>query len=375
VKKAIEPLKELRVEDKTLQVRESALLGLILMRDPALLPYLGVIAMDPEEKDRMRGYALLGIGLIDDEISREWLMQLLDPGTSERGARCPPRTAGRTELLCAASPGCRGGGTRSSATAARARARPPRPAPGPRLRDRRHRQDRRDGSGAAALQILGKEKDEHLRRSAAVALGSLGTREKRVLGALGWCLSHDRDRIVRHFATISLGRLGGPDAFAILAKHHPRANTEAESFFLIAFGLCGVPEAAPKLEKVLRAGGAAQTRAAAALALGLTEDAENAGTVREAFDDAKDWLLLEATMLSLGILDHKASADPIRQVLETARQPSVRSSAAVSFSLLRPRAANDVLAGILRTASSILTLGNVAQIMASCRTPTRPRRS
>jgi HEAT repeat protein len=364
VKKAIEPLKELRVEDKTLQVRESALLGLILMRDPALLPYLGVIAMDPEEKDRMRGYALLGIGLIDDEISREWLMQLLDPRNERARRTLPPSDRRRTELLCAAIAGM---SWRRDAKL------------GDRLlalaRDRRVLPQVRGYAIAVTgkigatdpvpllLQILGKEKDEHLRRSAAVALGSLGTREKRVLGALGWCLSHDRDRIVRHFATISLGRLGGPDAFAILAKHHPRANAEAESFFLIAFGLCGVPEAAPRLEKVLRAGGAAQTRAAAALALGLTEDAENAGTVREAFDDAKDWLLLEATMLSLGILDHKASADPIRQVLETARQPSVRSSAAVSFSLLRPRAANDVLAGILRTASSILTLGNVAQIM------------
>jgi HEAT repeat protein len=364
VKSAIARLKKMRIRDKKKQVRESALLGLILMRDPSLLPFLGHLAMDAREKDRMRGYALLGIGLIDDEISRDLLFAVLDPRNEKARRTLPQSDQKRSELLCAAVAGL---AWRKD------------PAVGNRLlalaRDRRILPLVRAYALAAVgkvgaeapvpaiLEILARDKNHHLRRSAAVALGTLGMGDEGVLAALERSLKLDKDRIVRHFSTLSLGRIGGPGAFAILSKSFPLANSEAHSFFLIAFGLCREPAAVTILEKVLERGGNARDRAAAALALGLSKSKESAEKVRTAFTDARDWLLIEATMLSLGLLDDKVSAERIEGILKNTRPPSVRSSAALSYSLLRPWSANRVLTEILRTAKSIITLSNVSQIM------------
>ena len=364
VKSAIDALVKMRVRGKPRQVREAALLGLILMRDPALLPYLNRIAMDGNEKDRMRGYALLGIGLIDDEISTDTLLAFLSPRNAKVRRTLPGSDRKRRDLLCAAICGLAWRKDPALGDKLLALSRNPRLLP--EVRAYALAVVGKVGAEApvpALLQVLARDKSEHLRRSAAVALGTLGAQDAGALAALERSLLVDKDRIVRHFATLSLGKIGGPEAFAILSRYFPQANSEGRSFFLIAFGLCGEPGAVPALEKVLEAGGNARDRAAAALALGLTRDRKGTEKMRAAFADARDWLLKEATMLGLGLLDDKVSAEPIKDVLQNTRPPSVRSSAALSYSLLRPWSANRVLGDILRTATSTITLSNISQIM------------
>ncbi|MCZ6574827.1 MAG: HEAT repeat domain-containing protein [Planctomycetota bacterium] len=364
VKDAVEPLKKMRVKDNTEQTREAGLLGLILMRDPSLFEYLKGIVEDRKEKDRMRGYALLGIGMIGDEAARDYIFSLLD-SKSRKGRRVLPRAENkRRALLCAGIAGLAHERDAKLGERFLDVARDKRLVP----EVRAYALAAAGKVGAAELapavaEILKRNQHKEIRQSAAVALGGLGTPDEAAIKALDHGLRTDRDRIVNHFSAISLGQIGGPRAFKVLAKRYRRANKEARGFYLIAFGLCRESGAVPILEKVIRTSGSANDRAAAALALGLYDDKKNREIVRKTFASAKDWLLLESTMVSLGLLDDKVSADPIKDVLITKKMPSVRSSAALSYALLRQWRAVTVFTDIISTARSVQTLSTVSQIM------------
>jgi len=370
VKEAADALKKLRERDQILQVRESALLGLMLLRDPRHFEYFRAILRTDKELPRMRGYALLGIGLSGDKRSRDYLFSLLDPKSREHD-RLPTMDRQRRHLLCAAVAGL---------------TYEPNPALGPELLavaknprlDERVRAYALAGLGKLQARdqlhdvvgILRGDKSVHMRRSAAIVAGELGTPgDADVLGALRRALQYDKDRIVSHFATIGLGQIGGPLGFTFLMEAHKKANKEALGFFYIAFGLCKEPGGVALLKKALVTTKNARDRAAAGLALGLMDDPENAGAVREAFDNAKDWMLLQSTMLSLGILDHKPSADPIKALLITKKQPALRTSAALSYALIRQWSAVGVLRDVLKSAKSVVTLGAIAQVMGFLSSP------
>jgi HEAT repeat protein len=371
VKGAIDKLKRMRTHDTIKQVRESALLGLILMRDPALRDHLIGIARDPDELPRMRGFALLGLGMTGDKDAVEYVFKLLDPKSKAERARYPANRKVMRELRCAAIAGV---------------AYKPNPKLGDRLMSvaRNERVDEEVRAYALAavgkvgdtsqlgrlVEVLKRDKVPQLRRSAAIALGRLGTRgDADAMEALRHALKYDRDRIVGHFATLSLGQIGGPLAFTFLSEAYPKANKEARGFFAIAFGLCKERGAEPLLLKMLTTSKDARDRAAAALALGLGENPAHAPALREAFADAKDWMLMQTTMISLGILDDKRSADPIKDVLITRRQPAVRTSAALSYALLQQWSAVPLFTDLLKSARSIVTLSALSQVMGFLASP------
>lgn len=365
VRSASDRLKKMRTADDVKQVRESALLGLILMRDPALRDDLRAIADSGKEDLRMRGYALLGLGMMEDPAARAYLLALLDSGEKKARQVLPTREKKRRELLCAAIAGLthsvnpdRGGDFLRIA------------------KDEKLLEEVRAFAVAAigkvgaklylpdVMRILRESKIDQMRRSAAIALGVLATRKDAdAMQALHHALRTDRDRIVGHFATLSLGQIGGPFAFTMLSESLPKANKESRGFFVIALGLCKEPGAAPTLKRLLVESKDARDRAAAALALGLMEEKLHAPALRDALASAKDWMLMQTSMLSLGILDDKVSAEPIKQALITRKQPAVRTSAALAYALIRQWSAVPVFTDLLRTAKSIVTLSAIAQVM------------
>jgi HEAT repeat protein len=176
-------------------------------------------------------------------------------------------------------------------------------------------------------------------------------------------VADDRDRIVRHFATLSLGMIGGPKAFQLLQKHYEAANKEGRGFFLVAYGLSKEPSGAEILATVLKADADPMMQAAAALALGLLEDPSRTPAIREAFEQAKSWTLLQTCMLSLALLNDQPSAERIEEILVVKRQPEVRTAAALAFALLRQWSALPVLVSILREEKSLVTLTSISQVM------------
>jgi HEAT repeat protein len=371
---AIPDLQGVYDKDDVSDVREAALLGLALMRDRSLRPYFERVAGSQKAELRERGYALLGLGFLGDAESRAFLLALLSPDDRKAQALVPripkePLRAllgaeKRRHFLCAA-------------VASLAQ-----------IRDadlsgeflRIASDERLDGEVRAyAVSALGKTAakacagqvrallaadNEQIRRSAALALGRLAARtDTDAIEALGERAGEDRDRIVRHFATLSLGMIGGPKAYDLLRKHYDGANKEARGFFLLAYGLSQEPGAGDILATVLKTEADPMMAAAAALALGLLEDPARAPAIREAFEHAKAWTLMQTCMLSLALLNDQPSAPRIEEVLVARRQPEVRTAAAVAFALLRQWSALPVLIGILREEKSIVTLTSISQVM------------
>jgi HEAT repeat protein len=157
--------------------------------------------------------------------------------------------------------------------------------------------------------------------------------------------------------------IGGPKAFELLKKHYDAANKEGRGFFLVAYGLSKEPAAGPILAEVMKTDADPMMAAGAALALGLLEDAAHTPAIRETFERARSWTLLQTCMLSLALMNDQPSADKIEEVLVVRRQPEVRTAAAVAFALLRQWSALPVLTGILREEKSLVTLTTVSQVM------------
>ncbi|MFB3067309.1 MAG: HEAT repeat domain-containing protein [Planctomycetota bacterium] len=372
VQKAVPRLKELFHKDDVKQVRESALLGLMLVRDAQLREFFEPLANDHEQDLRIRGFALLGIGLIGDEPSRTYLLGLLDPGNKKARRHLPRKKKERREYRTAAIFGLTQAKADLSSDFLRI------------ARDTRLDEDVR----ACALSALGKtgakthvpmlleilktSNSDQMRRSAVIALGALATaKDDEVVTELGRRVKTDRDRIVVHFATLSLGQIGGPEAFALLRKYYKRSNKEGRSFFLIAAGLSKHADAAAFLKEQLQPGKLKDARdvSAAIMALGLLEDEQHTPTVREKFEKAKDWMLLQSSMVALGILNDQLSADAVKAVLISRRQPAVMTSAALSYALLRPWTSIPVFTDLLQTAKGVVALTAISQIMGLLSSP------
>jgi HEAT repeat protein len=362
---AIPDLQRVHEKDDIRQVRESALLGLVLMRDKSLRPYFERVAGDADAKLRERGFALLGLGLLGDGESRGYLLSLLTPDDKKAQARLPEIAKERREFLCAAVAAL------TQVPGADLSGEFLRIAQDSRLEEevRAYAVSALGKTGGQAclrqiVELLRREEDDQLRRSAALALGRLATRmDSDAIELLGERAGEDRDRIVRHFSTLSLGMIGGPKAFQLLQKHYEGANKEARGFFLVAYGLSKEPGAAELLATVMKSEADPIMAAAAALALGLLEDAARAPAVREAFDHAKEWTLMQTCMLALALLDHQPSADRIHDVLLNRRQPAVRTAAAVAYALLRQWSALPAMMQILREEKTIVTLTCISQVM------------
>ncbi|MHC4549609.1 MAG: HEAT repeat domain-containing protein [Planctomycetota bacterium] len=371
---AIPELKKLYQRDDVRQVREAGVLGLMLMRDPTLRDWFIQLAEqrdDKAEKFRVRGYALLGLGLIGDEAARSYLLALLDPKNKKARRNLPKKEKHRRELLVAAVASLtQVEGVDLSQDFLRI------------AQDKRLPEQVRAYAVSAIgktgakrhlpvlLEMARKDRSYHMRRSAVVALGALATRtDSEVIEELGKRLKRDDDKIVRHFAALNLGIIGGPKAFQILRRSYGDANKEARGFFLLAYGLCKEPVAADLLAEHVKAFKDPMDAAAACLALGLFEDSERTPVVRRQFDQAKAWTLMQTCMLSLGILNDQSSANKVKEILLTKRQPAVRTSAAVSYALLRQWSALPVLIDLLHEARSIVTLSALAQVMGFLSSP------
>jgi HEAT repeat protein len=374
VKVAIPDLQALVKRDDVRQVREAGVLGLMLMREPMLRDWFIRVAEETDENAerlRIRGYALIGLGLIGDDVSRNYLLALLDPKNKKARRALPQKAKHRREYLVAAVASLTQVQSvdlsddflrlaretrlpeqvRAYAVSAIGKA-----------KRRRHM--------PALVELARKDPSFHMRRSAVMALGSIATRvDTEVLELLGKRLKRDPDRIARHFCALSLGVIGGPKAFQILRESYKDANKEARGFFLLAFGLCKEPVAADLLGELLKNFKDPMDQAAACLALGLFDDAKRAPVVRAQFDHAKAWTLMQTCMLSLGLLDHQASSEKIREILLTKKQPAVRTSAAISYALLRQWSALPVFMNLLHEAKSIVTLSALAQVMGFLSSP------
>jgi len=368
---AIEDLKTLYRTDGVDEVKEAALQGLLLMGDPGLFDFFESIIRDQGEELRLRGFAMMGMGRIGDEKSRKYLLDFFDARDARQQALVPKSTGDIRQFLIAALVGLQMTGDATLGETFLRFA-----------RDKRFDEDVR----AYAVNCLGKvhakdklpdvfdllRKDEsdQIRRSAAVVAGVLAEREDAAaVKALSPAMSKDKDKVVRHFATISLGQVGGEEAFSRLKRYYRYADKEERGFFHLAFAFSGHPEAAPILEKYLDAADADEA-AAAVLGFGILGDATKAPLLRKVLADSRSWILLQSSVIALGMLNDVASTPAIEPILVNKTQPAVRMAAAVAYALLRQHEAVKVFCELLRDSDTVFMRNAIAQVMGRLASPT-----
>jgi len=366
---AIEDLKTLYRTDNVDEVREAALQGLLLMGDPGLFDFFETILRDQGETLRLRGFAMMGMGRIGDAKSREYLQDFFDPKDARQQALVPKSTGDTRQFLIAALVGLQMTGDPTLGETFLRFA-----------RDKRFDEDVR----AYAVNCIGKvrakdrlpdvlsllrDESDQIRRSAAVAVGVLAEREDpAAVKALSPAMSKDKDKVVRHFATISLGQVGGEEAFSRLKRYYRYADKEERGFFHLGFAFSGHPEAAAILEKHLDAADADEA-AAAVLGFGILGDAAKAPLLRKVLDESKSWVLLQSSVIALGMLDDKVSVPAIETILVNKTQPAVRTAAAIAYALLRQHEAVKLFSELLRDADTVFMRNAIAQVMGRLANP------
>ncbi len=194
-----------------------------------------------------------------------------------------------------------------------------------------------------------------VRASCALALGmSEGALQEDVVNALLATSRRDPDVYARRFATIALGELclrdssaeANPTVVRRIRRHflgtldgHFKARRAME-WHLLATGLfvrrfpAAGADLVRRLVRVAERGGARDERAAAALALGLSEHVDGRAPLLKLLDRSKDRVLRGAVAEALGLMGAKEARMPLRKILLKDKSNAVRYQAALGLGYL-----------------------------------------
>jgi len=234
----------------------------------------------------------------------------------------------------------------------------------------------------ALMELL--EGDLGARRASTIALGLVAhVGATRVIDRLGEMLDNESDAVSRHFAAISLGRIGGPIASShlVAAFKKPRddmrpwlalalglcerktpsgsvsqllvdrlkdeTNTDSQAACLLAIGLCRSDRGLPEMADALRRG-RVNIAGAAALALGLSSQAAAATPLREALATSTNVDVLRQAALALGILGDSPSIPALLELIRTTNNPYVASYAAIGIAFMGDANAAGPLLDLIR---------------------------
>jgi len=347
-------LRELFAKDPDRRVRDAALFGLAFLRDPALAPFLKGVALDADAPRHLRGFAVLGLGHLDQA---SLLRSLLDgEGVKGSGAAVDEvRACAAVALgLMGADPG--------------ALARVALDADAPRdVRGLAAGAIGRTGSALAAPEVIGLLRDRDAldlaRCGAAISVGSLVQPGDGVVEFLGRVAQRDKHGGLRALLFLSLGRIGGPPACAAIATEMRETREQTmRGFCYLALGISDADDAGPQLLEALGKRKNFSERAACALALGLCGYGEAAGILREQVAKGQPGASAHS-LVALGLLDDREAIPLARAALGADDDPALVGEAALALALLRRNAATDELVARLSTAKSSVVLNAVAHAL------------
>ena len=347
-------LKVLR-RDRIRQVRESAMIGLMLLRDPALRDTMRDIALDQGEKRRIRNFALIGLGFLKDtafltrvatrkgvhvigtasEIEELRQSATLGLGFTGSHAAVPP-------LLRLATDRNAPRGVRGYAGSAIARL----------------------GDPLAVSEMLDLLRDTNAKREArygaAIAVGALVRAEETdLIDFLGKKAQRDKDAGLRALLTMSLGRIGGERAATHIAANLGTCQAQLKGFGYLALGLSQSRDAGPILVEEFGKAKSPNLRAACAIGLGLANYRKAAPMLREQLEKGNIGYVGHG-MVALGLLDDAKSIPAVQALLKRKREPGIRVEGATALTLLRRAGAIPDLVAMLEDSKSIYTRAGLA---------------
>jgi HEAT repeat protein len=196
------------------------------------------------------------------------------------------------------------------------------------------------------------------RRAAAAALGLVAhPGATKVIERLAGMLEHESDAVSRHFAAVSLGRIGGADAQDALrtAFVSQRLGDDMRPWVALGLGLTERNEpgdtVVPLLVKQLKHESNSSTTAAYAVALGLCRSEQAMPTLLE-MSRSKSTEVAGYAAISLGLSGRHTAAARLREMLSTEGSPLVIRQAAMGLGILGDRSSIPNLLELIRTTSN-----------------------
>jgi HEAT repeat protein len=205
-----------------------------------------------------------------------------------------------------------------------------------------------DADLARTLLLLG-DADAQVRRSAAIGLGvrfrkQAGTgSSSEAIKKLLQTARNDGDFMVRNFAYISLGWIGGSEATKFLREELAAEDTSQQTFLALALGLIGDRETVPTLIDLFQREGDQSAKGAFAIALGLHKDPRAAPALRKGFEAAGEPVLRGHIGLALGMIRDTDSIPMLAAAFEGANDVELIPNLAIGLGLLSARPAVSAL--------------------------------
>lgn len=359
------PLRAAATRDAHDDVRDSAVLGLGLLGQPADVPFLELMLHDAATRPRRRAFAAFAIGLIGGDDAGVALVRFAE----ERPEGRKSEMRKRHEL--AASVYVAMGLSGSAATAEIVRAAAADEDIDANVRSFAVISLGRLGDRASLDRVatmLASEREPGLRRAAAVALGRLAqAADARAVTTLVTALREDRDVVTRHFAATSLGWIGGDLATASLREDFAKGTDDVRSFAALGLGLARDQASAPAIRAALEEEKDESVAGSYCVALGLLDDVASAPAIRRAMERAKKVWLRGYAALALGMCGDTASIEPLHLKLVKEGDPRLRMSLAIALGMLHDPRARSLLADTLRGAETFFERGSAALALGALR--------
>ena len=203
----------------------------------------------------------------------------------------------------------------------------------------------------ALVQLL--DQDHEPRRAASVALGEVGhPGATSVIERLAGLLERESDAPTRHFAAVSLGRIGGLRSQQALERALEEASGDMRPWIVLGLGLCERSEptgtVAPRLMALLDSESNASTLAALHVALGLTRSSEAVPVLVRSLESQSSTVAGAAAM-GLGLSGRKEAVAPLRAALGASSDPEVLRQTALALGILGDAGSQSDLLELMRT--------------------------
>jgi HEAT repeat protein len=298
-------------EDRKLRCFAAVALG--LMRDTSSIRLLQNVFWAADSKAEVKAGCLIGLGLLKDERAATTLFPVVN-GTFKEDLQAFAVTSlakiGTTEITI-------GRGRRARTV---------------------------DLVDFFEKKLLDKTTKTQVRRALAMALGTMG-RESSTIQALQRAYKIDRDRGVQSFALVSLAQLKKEESNKIVVREILRRalmnekNGVVRGFAALAVGLTGDAEGGQLLLRVFKEDGDPEVRAAATIGLGIIKyipalpDLGHEVNKPRGIGDARGY-----ACIAMGMIGHPSAAETLRTTLRDVNIPYLKAMASMGLALLSDRA-------------------------------------
>jgi len=210
-------------------------------------------------------------------------------------------------------------------------------------------------ANAVLIQCLD-SKFTQIRRSAVIALGAAATPSDRdVVEGLVSKVSNDADNMVRNFAYLSLGKIGGDQAEAFLTKELNRANRASLPFVALAVGLIGNRAHGTLLLDLFRSKNDTSSRSALAVSMGLLGYDDALGELRKAVDSKMEPIYRGYCALALGMMRDSDSLDRLARTFKESNDVELHRFSAIALGLIGDRTITGEMYALLRAENPSIT--------------------